>query len=33
MGEYVFPFEKLDVYKLTVDLAEYVLTLLEKLWH
>ena len=31
MGEYVFPFEKLDVYKLSVDLAEYVLTLLEKL--
>ena len=31
IGRYVFPFEKLDVYKLTVDLAEYVLTLLEKL--
>ena len=31
MGEYVFPFEKLDVYILSVNLAEYVLTLLEQL--
>lgn len=29
MSEYVFPFEKLDVWKLAVDLAEFVLTLLE----
>jgi four helix bundle protein len=29
MGAYVFPFEKLDVYQLSVDLAEYVLDLLE----
>ena len=29
MREYVFPFEKLDVYQLSVDLAEYVLDLLE----
>jgi len=29
MNEYVFPFEKLDVYQLSVDLAEYVLDLLE----
>jgi four helix bundle protein len=29
MKEYVFPFEKLDVWQLAVDLAEYVLTLLE----
>ena len=29
MNEYVFPFEKLDVYQLSVDLAEYVLGLLE----
>lgn len=28
-GGYVFPFEKLDVYKMAVDLAEYVLALLE----
>ncbi|MFC1840660.1 four helix bundle protein [Thermodesulfobacteriota bacterium] len=28
--DYVFPFEKLDVYQLAVDLAEYVLGLLEK---
>ena len=31
MAEYVFPFEKLDVYQLAVDLAENVLKLLEKL--
>ena len=29
MSEYVFPFEKLDVWQMTVDLAEYVLDLLE----
>jgi len=29
MGEYLFPFEKLDVWRLSVDLAEYVLDLLE----
>ena len=29
MEEYVFPFEKLDVWRLSVDLAEYVLDLLE----
>lgn len=29
MVAYVFPFEKLDVYQLSVDLAEYVLDLLE----
>lgn len=29
MGEYLFPFEKLDVWQLSVDLAEYVLDLLE----
>ena len=29
MVEYVFPFEKLDVYQLSLDLAEYVLDLLE----
>jgi hypothetical protein len=29
MGEYVFPFEKLDVWKMAVDLAEFVLDLLE----
>lgn len=29
MEEYVFPFEKLDVYQLSLDLAEYVLDLLE----
>jgi four helix bundle protein len=29
MDGYVFPFEKLDVYQLSVDLAEYVLDLLE----
>ena len=31
MAGYIFPFEKLDVYQLAVDLAEYVLELLEKL--
>ena len=29
MSNYVFPFEKLDVWRLAVDLAEYVLDLLE----
>ena len=29
MDAYVFPFEKLDVYQLSIDLAEYVLDLLE----
>ena len=29
MSEYVFPFEKLDVWQMTVDLSEYVLELLE----
>ena len=31
MGEYLFPFEKLDVYQLALDLAEFVLELLERL--
>jgi hypothetical protein len=31
MNEYLFPFEKLDVYQLALDLAEFVLGLLEKL--
>ena len=31
MAEYLFPFEKLDVYQLALDLAEFVLELLEKL--
>ena len=31
MAQYVFPFEKLDVYQLALDLAEFVLELLEKL--
>ncbi|HEA67541.1 MAG TPA: four helix bundle protein [Desulfobacterales bacterium] len=30
MSEYVFPFEKLDVYQMSVDLSEYVLSLVEK---
>ena len=30
MGEYVFPFEKLEVWQLAVDLAYFVLELLEK---
>ena len=29
MADYVFPFEKLDVWQLAVDLAEFVLGLLE----
>lgn len=29
--KYIFPFEKLDVWQLSVDLAEYVLGLLEKI--
>jgi len=29
--EFIFPFEKLDVWQLSVDLAQYVLNLLEKL--
>ena len=29
MSEYVFPFEKLEVWQLAVDLADYVLELLE----
>jgi four helix bundle protein len=29
MSEYVFPFEKLDVWQMAVDLAEFVLDLLE----
>ena len=29
MSEYIFPFEKLDVWQMAVDLAEYVLGLLE----
>jgi hypothetical protein len=28
---YVFPFEKLDVYQMAVDLADYVLGLLERI--
>ncbi len=31
MSEYVFPFEKLDVWQLSVELSEYVLGLLEKM--
>ena len=31
MTKYIFPFEKLDMYQLAVDLAENVLKLLEKL--
>ena len=31
MAEYLFPFERLDVWQLSVDLAESVLALLEKL--
>ena len=30
MREYVFPFEKLDVWQMAVDLAEFVLDLLDK---
>ncbi len=29
MEDYIFPFEKLEVWKLSVDLADYVLKLLE----
>src|SRR5210317_577177 len=29
MSEYVYPFEKLDVWQLAVDLADYVIELLE----
>ena len=29
-SEYVFPFEKLDVYQLALDLAEYVLQLIDR---
>lgn len=31
MNRYLFPFEKLDVWQLAIDLADYVLNLLEKL--
>ena len=31
MAKYLFPFEKLDVWQLAIDLADTVLTLLEKL--
>jgi four helix bundle protein len=31
MDKYLFPFEKLDVWQMAVDLAEYVLNLLENL--
>ena len=31
MNEYIFPFEKLDVWRMAVDLAETVLSLLEDL--
>jgi len=31
MSEYVFPFEKLDVWQLAIELAEYVLNLVEGL--
>lgn len=30
MTAYVFPFEKLDVYQMSLDLADYVLALLER---
>ena len=30
MAQYVFPFEKLHVYQLALDLAEFVIELLEK---
>ena len=30
MNKYIFPFEKLDVYQMAVDLAEKILLLLEK---
>ena len=31
MGEYLFPFEKLHVWQLAIELADTVLALLEKL--
>ena len=31
MAKYLFPFEKLDVWQLAIDLADTVLALLEKL--
>lgn len=31
MSEYVFPFEKLDVYQMSVNLSEHVLSLVEKI--
>lgn len=31
MGNYIFPFEKLDVWKMAVDLAENVLDMLDEL--
>lgn len=31
MGEYVFPFEKLDVWQLSVELADMVLKLVERI--
>jgi hypothetical protein len=31
MAEYLFPFEKIDVYQLALDLAEFELELLERL--
>ena len=31
MTDYIFPFEKLDVWQLAVDLAEFVLSLLENI--
>ena len=31
MNQYIFPFEKLDVWNMAVNLAEYILELLEKL--
>lgn len=33
MGDYLYPFEKLDVWNLSVDLAVYVLNLLGKIPH
>ena len=31
MNNYLFPFEKLDVWKMAIDLAEYVLAILDEL--
>ena len=31
INDYIFPFERLDVWKMAVDLAEYILNLVEKL--